>query len=545
MSEAELRATLGSLSLWDLAKLEWRTRWLQMARPKQVIDFNKLTYDTVFIHAGRGFGKSLTLSQWIAWELCEHPKAFGHIIAPTHNDIRYVNFEGESGIIRQVPSCLIKYYNKTDSVIQFYNDSVLRGFSAEESERLRGPQCHFLACDEVAAWIDDVSAWEQAKFGHRLGKRTTCVITSTPKPKELIKTFFADKTIKKIGGNTEENRANLSDNFLKQMNVLKGTRLGRQELAGELLDAEELGVIKRSQWQRWPHNEPLPDFEVVLMSLDTALSEDAVDVKKDPEGRKTDYTACSVWGAWKEPLPKEEQDALDRRRDLSYQEIQQLKRGRPQILLLDAWQDRLGFPDLVARVKKEKEKRYGLDALVPKITPLFGPKRMFNQGRKADLILIEDKNSGISLRQQLRREGVPVMPYNPGKADKLMRLNLVAPMFVQQIVWAPLTAIRTCGSCHQQWQIGRKDEETCPSCGAPQGMADQARSANTFSAWAEPLIGQMCAYAGEYSIPHDDLMDSATQALLWLFRNWLRMPVYQEKYAGRRSTPATANPYAY
>lgn len=540
----ELRASLNKLSLFDLAKIEWRTRWLAEARPKQLIDFNTTSYDTVFIHAGRGFGKTRCLSEWIAWELCEHEGAFGHFIGPTHNDVRYVAFEGESGIIQKVPECLIKYYNKTDSIIEFYNGSVLRGFSAEEPERLRGPQCSFLACDEVAAWIDDVAAWEQAKFGHRLGKRTTCVIASTPKPKELIKMFFADKTIKKVGGHTEENKDNLSANFIRQMNVLKGTRLGRQELAGELLDAEELGTIKRSQWQKWPHDQRLPEFEVILLSLDTALSEDAVDVKKDPEGRKTDYSAASVWGGWREPLTRAEREAIDRDRTLSYQEQLQKKRGNPRILLLDAWQERLGFPDLVARVRKAKDQRYGQDALIPQIRPLFGGPRLYNQGRKADLILIEDKNSGISLRQQLRREGIPVIPYNPGKADKLMRLNLVAPLFVMGVVYAPLTFIRTCMACHSQWQIKRDQDERCPECGEPQNALDQGRSSNTFSAWAEPLIGQMCSYAGEFSIPHDDLMDSGTQALLWLSRNWMHIPVYQEKYAGRPATPKGVNPYA-
>lgn len=541
---AELRASLANLSLFDLAKIEWRTRWLSEARPKQIIDFSKLTYDTVFIHAGRGFGKTRALNEWISWELCDLPGSFGHFIGPTHNDVRYVAFEGESGILQKVPECLIKYYNKTDSIIEFYNGSILRGFSAEEPERLRGPQCHFLALDEVAAWIDDVAAYEQAKFGHRLGKRTTCVITSTPKPKELIKQFFADKSIKKVGGHTEENKDNLSSNFIRQMDQLKGTRLGRQELAGELLDAEELGVIKRSQWQKWRHDQRLPEFEIILMSLDTALSEDAVDVKKDPEGRKTDFTACSVWGGWREPLTRDEQLGIDDDQSLSYQEKQRRKRGHPRIILLDAWQDRLGFPDLVSRVRKEKDKRYGQDSLTPQIRPLFGGPRMFNQGRRADLVLIEDKNSGISLRQQLRREGIAVMPYNPGKADKLMRLNLVAPLFVQGIVFAPLTFLRTCLNCHSSWQIRRDAEETCPKCGAPQSEQDRGRSASSFAGWAEPLIGQMCSYAGEFSIPHDDLMDSATQALLWLSRNWLYLPVYQEKYAGRPSTPKGMNPYA-
>jgi phage terminase large subunit-like protein len=544
MSE-ELRASLGALNLFDLAKIEWRTRWLAEARPKQIVDFNiEKDYDTIFVHAGRGFGKTRVLSEWIAWELCNDPGSFGHYIGPTHNDVRYVAFEGESGLLRKVPSCLIKYYNKTDSILEFYNGSVLRGFSAEEPERLRGPQCKYLAADEVAAWLDPGPTWEQAKFGHRLGKRTTCVIASTPKPKELIKQFFNDKTIKKIGGHTRENQENLSATFIKQMSVLEGTRLGRQELAGELLDAEELGIIKRSQWQKWPHDEPLPDFEILIMSLDTALSEDSVDVKKDPDGKRTDYTACSVWGGWREPLSKELRDDIDARKDISYTEKQKLKKGTPKILLVDAWQERLGFPELKDRVKKEKEQRYGLDALVPKITPLFGSRRLYGQGRKPDLILIEDKNSGISLRQQLRREGIPVTPYNPGRADKLMRLNLVAPVFVAKYVHAPLSAVRMCEQCEYSWAHRKEETFICPSCLHKQTTEQVTKSTSNFSSWAEPLISQMCAYAGEYSIEHDDLMDSATQALIWLQRNWLYMPVYQEKYAGQVRTKRGGNPYA-
>lgn len=492
----DFRQSLQGLSLWDLAVIEWRTRWLREARPKQIIDFSKINQDTVFFHCGRGFGKSLTLGQWIAYELCTHPNTFGHLVAPTHNDIRYVNIEGPSGILRVVPKVLVKTYNKTDAIIEFFNGSVLRGFSSEEPERLRGPQCQWLAADEIAAWQNDRATWEQAKFGHRLGDRTPCVIASTPKPKELIREFFMDKSILKIGGTMEENLENLSPNFIKQMNILKGTRLGRQELAGELLDQEELGVIRRSQWKKFPPREPLPDFEIIVMSLDTALSEDNIDVKK----QKTDYTACTVWGGWRENT-----STLLRREDGT----ETMKRV-PKIMLLDAWQERLGFPDLVSRVKAEKEKRYGRGVMDPQVVPLFGPRGISGHGRKPDIILIEDITSGKSLRQQLRREGIPVIPYNPGKADKLLRLNICAAVFVAGYVWA--------------FQHPEKSNEFAPS--------------------AELVIAQVCSYAGEDSLEHDDALDSATQALIWLQRNWLQMPIYQPYTPIKQHTPRGMNPYA-
>lgn len=506
-----LHTQLNSLPLQELAKLEWRQRWLTQARPKQIIDFDNEKLDTIFIHSGRGFGKTRTLSEWISWCLCTDPGSYGHILAPTHNDIRYVDFEGESGVLRVVPECLIADYNKTDAVITFYNGSILRGFTAEEPERLRGPQCKYLACDEIAAWLKDEETWKQARFGHRLGKRSTCLIVSTPRPKELIRAFFKNPKIKKVGGSMRENEKNLSVSFMEDMEALKGTRLGRQELAGELLDAEEVGIIKRSQWRMWPNKEPLPTFEIVVMSLDTAFTEDNVDIKKDD----ADFTGCSVWGGIRERLTKQQEEEVLARYGQDEMVVRRvIQRGVPKILLLDAWQERLGFPDLVTKVKKSKEAHYGQDEIQPMVRPLFGSRRQFGQGRKPDLILIEDKGSGISLRQQLRREGIPVIPYNPKRADKLLRLNLCAPLFVAGYVYAVQT------DAEESVGVNRLE----------------------FKEWAEPLIGQMCSYIGEGSIKHDDLMDSATQALIWLSRNWLAMGMGQN--TNNVTSIKQANPYA-
>jgi phage terminase large subunit-like protein len=477
--------------------VEWRLRFLDDPdfNPKQLVDFSKLKKDTLFFHPGRGWGKNVTGVNWLAWELCRR-STFGHVIAPTHNDLRYVIFEGESGILRWVPSILVRHYNSSDMVMEFYNGSVLRGFSAEKPERLRGPQCELLWEDEIAAWLRMRETHEQAIFGLRLGARPLHLITSTPQPKELIRELMADPSIIKVGGHQRENK-HLPPRYLEKMQRLAGTRLGRQELAGELIDAEELGVVQRSQWKRFPHDKPLPAFETVIMSLDTALGEENVDVKK----QKTDYTACTVWGCWRE-RPKNVQDLPERLDDLLVIPQQQSK-----ILLLDAWAERLGFPDLIKRIKREKEQRYGNDTTV--FRPALGDFMPTGMGRKPDLILIEDKNSGISARQQLRSENIPVQPYDPADQNKYLRLNLCAPMFVGGFVHA---------------------------------VASEHRP-NEFKSWAEPVIAQMCSYSGEGSLEHDDLMDSATQALLWLQRNWLRLapPVHTRR--GIIRTPVGENPY--
>ena len=490
-SPEQLREQLASLTTEELLRLRWRAEWAGTARPKQVIDFTHTQLNRILIMSGRGWGKTLVGVNWICGELCDDPGSFGHMIGPTYNDVRYTIIEGESGILRTVPEQLIANYNKSDLVLTFWNGSVLRGFTSEEPERLRGPQCKYLYADEMAAWKYGRETWEQAKFGHRLGRRSTTVITTTPKPKELIRELVEDPETLKIYGDTRENEANLSKTFLDDMEKLRGTRLGRQELEGVLLDPEEEGVIKRSWWKRVSGDQKLPSFDMIVMSLDTASSEANVDVRND----KRDFSACSVWGCYKERIGKGEGSYVV-----------------PRVLLLDAWQDKMDIVDLVARVKKEKESRYGEDDMRAEIRPAFGSRKMDTVGRKADVILIEDKASGIQLRQLLRKQGIPVVPFNPRRADKYLRLNLTAPMFLSGYIY---------------------------------GVESPKRKGH-FMSWAEPLISQMCSYSGEGSLEHDDLMDSATQALLWIERNWLgavgKTPTPRRREV--ENTPDGHNPYA-
>ena len=304
----------------------------------------------------------------------------------------------------------------------------------------------------------------------RLGQKPRILISTTPKPRRLIKSLVArsGKDVFVSRASTYDNIEHLAPTFREQILQYDGTKLGRQEIYAEVLDPEDEGIVKRSSIKLWPATTPLPNFEVILMSLDTAFSEHHVDER----GRR-DPTASSVWGGF-------------------------FHEKRPGIMLLDCWEDMLGYPDLVTRVKTESAYRYGGDSERSLITPQFGPIRPHGAGHPIDFLVIEDKGSGISLRQSLARDGILTHPYNPGRADKLTRLHIVSPLFAQGYVWAV--------------ESDRKPGEP--------------------KTWAEPLITQVCSYSGEDTIPNDDLLDTTTQGLRVLNDRWLR-----SAFASRRKSP--------
>lgn len=455
-------AMLAKLSARDLKLLIWRQKWLQTARPKQLppdlvdhgggIDSEWTEWGLL---AGRGFGKSLTGSQWLAYEAITDPHALpSYVIAPTLNDVRYTCFEGATGILSLIPPEIVRDYNKTNLIITLDNGAVIRGFSAEEPERLRGPQAGRAWCDELAAWGEPEGTWDMMMFGLRLGKNPKVVWTTTPKPKEIVKNLIKPKAHRHIvTGSTYENKANLANSFFEQLAQYEGTQLGRQELLAEIIDAEEGGIISRAWIKLWPAQRPLPKFEWIVMSLDTAFTERTIDKKT----HNADPTACGVFGVfWHEDIQ--------------------------HVMLLDCWQDHLGLPDLVKRVKREMQVAYGDDVNAPLMKPLIGPSRAQGSGRKADLILIEEKGSGISLRQSLSQDGIFTYAYNPGRADKLTRLHLSSDVFARRQFWIP-------------------ESEKYP--GKPR-------------TWADPAVTQWCSFRGPNSIKHDDYCDVLSQTIIFL-----------------------------
>jgi predicted phage terminase large subunit-like protein len=439
--------------------LVWQKRWGKTARPNQVPEVAAALQDKdpQFTEcgylAGRGYGKTRVGAEWLARKVFLDPSGFDSaVIAPTYQDVKFTCFE--NGLLDIIPPELVKAYNKTDMTIEMYNCtggvSLIRGFTAEKPERLRGPQHTRIWADELAAWpYDDV--WDMAMMGLRLGDKPQVLWTTTPKPKDIIRKLTAPNPGRLIvAGSTYDNKTNLPDSFFDQLQQYEGTTLGRQELYGELIDPEESGIVKRSQFRLWPHDKPLPRFDLVILSLDTAFTEKTMDKRSgDP-----DPTACTVWGVFHHEK-------------------------RNNIMLLDCWEDHLGMPDLIRRVKKEMNIAYGDDDDNALIKPMFGSSKPLTSGRKPDILLIEDKGSGISLRQMLEREGLEAYAYNPGRADKLTRLHIVSPIFARKMVWLP---------------------ESASHPGRPRN-------------WIDPMLHQLCAFTGPGSIKHDDFVDSTTQAL--------------------------------
>lgn len=444
---------LSALPPDQLAFLAWQQRWVSTARPQQLPP--ESGWSECGFLAGRGFGKTRVGAEWLGRAAYEDPSGLpSYVICPTLGDIKRVAFEGESGLLNVIPPELLVNYNKSDLSITIRNiaggTSILQGFSAEQPERLRGPQACRAWCDELAAWQYADETWDMMMMGLRLGPNPQVLWTTTPKPRQIIRRLTTPQDGRIIvRGATYDNRANLPDSFFKQLEQYEGTKLGRQELYGELIDPEEAGIIRRSWLRLWPADKPLPRFDWIIMSLDTAYTEKTVDKKGDP-----DPTACSVWGVFHHEK-------------------------RSNVILLDCWEDHLGLPELVRRVRKELNTRYGEDADQALIKPLFGDSKPQTSGRKPDILLIEDKGSGISLRQTLEASGIEAYAYNPGRADKLSRLHIVSPIFAQKRVWIP---------------------ESRKNPGKPM-------------TWADPLITQLCSFAGEGSIKHDDFVDSTTQAM--------------------------------
>lgn len=474
---------LEAYSLEELAYADWQMAWDETARDNQRLDFE---FVECGILAGRGFGKTRVGAEWLGRSVYEDPNNFpSAVIAPTYQDVKFTCFEGESGLMNVIPAELIKNYNKTDMIIEMFNEnggvSIIRGFTAEKPERLRGPQHTRIWCDELAAWQYD-DTWDMAMMGLRLGEKPQVVWTTTPKPRDIVRKLVKPKTGRVIiTGSTYDNKDNLPDSFFDQLQQYEGTNLGRQELYGELIDPEESGIIKRSQFRLWSSKVPLPRFDWIIMSLDTAFTEKTFDKRSgDP-----DATACTVWGVF-------------------------FHEKRNNIMLLDCWEDHLGMPDLIRRVKKEMAIPYGDDADQALIKPMFGSSKPMTSGRKPDILLIEDKGSGISLRQMLEREGLEAYAYNPGRADKLTRLHMVSPVFARKMVWLP---------------------ESDKYEGRPKN-------------WIEPMLAQLCAFTGPGSIKHDDYVDSVTQAIRLCIDKNLLDAVQARKDEIAPPPKRVVNPYA-
>lgn len=231
--------------------------------------------------AGRGAGKTRSGAEWIRAKVKAGYERLA-LIAPTSADARDVMVEGTSGILsvswqhdKDASGRLmgLPSYEPSKRRLTWGNGAMATLFSAEEPERLRGPQHDAIWADELAAWKNAQDAWDMAMFGLRLGTNPQVMVSTTPKPIPLLRALLRDPTTEVTRATTHSNRANLADAFLAQIvKKYEGTRLGRQELAGELLEEAEGALWNREMIERARLKGALPAFKRIVVAVDPAVT---------------------------------------------------------------------------------------------------------------------------------------------------------------------------------------------------------------------------------------------------------------------------------
>lgn len=226
--------------------------------------------------AGRGFGKTRLGAEDAVWYAACNPGAQIAAVAPTHSDVRGTIFEGVSGLIACASPELIADYNRSNQELRFTNGALIRGFSAEKPDRLRGPQFHRAWADEQAAW-QYPEAWDQLMFGLRLGSAPQVIVTTTPRPTPLIRALAKDARTHITRGSTFDNAAHLApDALVRLQERYEGTRLGRQELFAEILD-DLPGALWQREWFDSYRISQAPEMQRIVVAVDPSGTAGASD----------------------------------------------------------------------------------------------------------------------------------------------------------------------------------------------------------------------------------------------------------------------------
>lgn len=246
------------------------------------------------------------------------------------------------------------------------------------------------------------------------------------------------------------------------------TRLGIYGTSGQLQQRPSPvggGMIKTANFRLWSADKSLPDFFFIVQSYDTAYT----------ERTQGDPTGCCVWGIFE----------YEKKR---------------QVMLLDCWNENLGYPDLKARVIEDWQAKYG------------GEKdNVMKPSRRADYLIVEAKGSGQSLLQDLQKSNVPAVSYNPGKADKISRAHVATPLLEANLFW----------------------------------VLESAKNRGKPRTWVQPFLDQLEQFpAGE----HDEMVDCWSQATIYLRdAGQLEVPVVPDEEPDERDydamKKARINPY--
>lgn len=221
--------------------------------------------------AGRGAGKTFAGAHYVDAYLRAHPGYRVGIIAPTLGDARSICVEGETGLLAMNPSI---QFNRSWGELRWPNGSrgqLFGAYTPEDVERLRGPQHHLVWGEELAAWRQLDGIWDMMRLGLRLGERPHAVLTTTPRPKKRLKALMADPKTRISRAHTDDN-PHLAEAVRVELYEKYGrTRLGRQELAAELLE-DVPGALWTQARIEILRVQKAPDFSRVVVAVDPATT---------------------------------------------------------------------------------------------------------------------------------------------------------------------------------------------------------------------------------------------------------------------------------
>jgi phage terminase large subunit-like protein len=200
-------------------------------------------WTTWLMLGGRGSGKTRAGAEWVRAQVyglppyANRPHGCIALVAETDHDAREVMIEGKSGVLATSPRGQRPVWISSRRRLEWPNGAVAQAFSAEDPESLRGPQFDAAWCDELAKWRHAEATFDMLQFGLRLGERPRQLVTTTPRPTPLIKRLLADPRTCVTRAATQANKDYLSSAFFATVVArYAGTRLGRQELDGEIIE---------------------------------------------------------------------------------------------------------------------------------------------------------------------------------------------------------------------------------------------------------------------------------------------------------------------
>jgi phage terminase large subunit-like protein len=292
--ESERETYLSSLAETGTDAHKLLYSWEFWARPSQLPPAGD--WLTWLLMAGRGFGKTRTGAEWVRAET-NHAASFA-LVGPTAADVRDVMVEGDSGVLAVFPPELRPHYYPSKRKVMFRNGATAMLYSADEPDRLRGPQHERAWSDELAAWRYP-EAWDMLQLGLRIG-RPRQVVTTTPRPVSIVRQLVKNPTTVVTRGSTHDNLMNLAENFAAQViSRYEGTTLGRQEVYGELLE-DFPGALWHRAMIEANRVEQAPRQQRIVVAVDPAVTtnadSDETGIAVAGKGEDGDYYVFEVYG---------------------------------------------------------------------------------------------------------------------------------------------------------------------------------------------------------------------------------------------------------